>query len=116
LNTGKAFCRNLRAIEIDKPPPDATAAFDLDLMRRPVTAAQPPVDETALAQQPGLSLDQEISEASLAEKLLEYSLDIVDWAMAFLVVIAAVYMIVFRKGSPGSAVNRAAHCRTEIKP
>jgi hypothetical protein len=98
LNTGKAFCRNLRAIEIDKPPPDATAAFDLDLMRRPVTAAQPPVDETALAQQPGLSLDQEISEASLAEKLLEYSLDIVDWAMAFLVVIAAVYMIVFSKG------------------
>ena len=95
LNSGKALCRNLSVIEIDEPPPDATATFDLDVMHAQAASPQPPVDETALAQQPGLSLDQGTSEATLEKTLLEYSLDIVDWAMAFLVVIAAAFMIAF---------------------
>ena len=37
LNTGKAFCRDLRAVKIDAPPANAEAAFkyDLDVIRHP---------------------------------------------------------------------------------
>ena len=43
LNTGKAFCRDLRAIKIDAPPANADAAFtyDLDLIRHPAGAPRP---------------------------------------------------------------------------
>ena len=98
LNTGKAFCRNLSVIAIDKPPPDTTAIFDLDMMRAQRTLAQPPVEATSLTEPHDIPLDAGASQASSGEKILEYSLDIVDWAMAFLVVIAAVFMVAFSKG------------------
>jgi hypothetical protein len=97
LNTGKAFCRNLSVMEIDKPPPDATAAFDLDLMHAQAASAQPPVEATSLTEAHDIAPDAGASWASSGEKFLEYTLDIVDWAMAFLVVVAAVFMIAFSK-------------------
>ncbi len=97
LNTGKAFCRNLSVIETDKPPPDATATFDLDLMHAQAASAQPPVEPTSLTEAHDIAPDAGASRASSGEKFLEYTLDIVDWAMAFLVVVAAVFMIAFSK-------------------
>lgn len=42
LNTGKAFCRDLRAVKIDAPPANAEAAFkyDLDVIRHPAGMPQ----------------------------------------------------------------------------
>jgi hypothetical protein len=97
LNTGKAFCRNLRVIEIDKPPPDATATFDLDLMHAQAAPAHPPVATTSLTEAHDISPDAGTSQASFREKFFEYSLDIVDWAMAFLIVIATVFLLAFTK-------------------
>jgi hypothetical protein len=97
LNTGKAVCRNLSVIKIDKPPPDATAIFDVDLIRPQTAPAQPPAEATSLTEPHDIPLDAGASQASSGEKFLEYSLDIVDWATAFFVLIAAMFMIVFSK-------------------
>jgi hypothetical protein len=98
LNTGKAFCRDLRVVEVATPPTDAAAfTFDLDLMHAQAAPAQPPNVATSLTEVRDLPPDAGASQASSGEKLLDRSLDIVDWATAFLVVAAAVFMITFSK-------------------
>jgi hypothetical protein len=98
LNTGKAFCRDLRVVEVATPPTDAAAfTFDLDLMHAQAAPAQPPVAATSLTEAHDISSDAGASQASFGEKVLEYSLDIVDWTTAFLVLLAAMLMIVLSK-------------------
>ncbi len=84
MNAGKAFFRNVQGIEIDRPPANASPAYDLDLLRRPNPPAATPAPTPVTA---GPSSSQ---RATPAQTLDERVIGFLEWAMVALLGFAAI--------------------------
>ncbi len=80
MNTGKAFCRDLRVVKIDQPPADATPSYDLDVI---LGSAVPVVPASIGA---GMSKEQADRDTGWFRKFNLYS------AIALAVALAALMM------------------------
>ena len=88
VNTGKAFCRNIKGIKIDSPPAYATRKYDLEQLRAPKTPTAlgtpgPTKLEAAMGKRP---------TATPTQILGERALDSLEWVMAAAVALAAALM------------------------
>ncbi len=91
INTGKAFCRNLRIMKIRQPPADATPSYDLDEILGPAAPVSAPTS-IGPATQWGTSEAQADRETGWVGKFDLDWIDRLDWAMAFAVALAALTM------------------------
>ncbi len=81
MNTGKAFCRDLRVVKIDQPPADATPSYDLDVI---LGSAAPvaPASIGAAKRHWGTSEEQADRETGWVRKFNLDWIDRLDWSMA----------------------------------